>query len=244
MRLSFKRSDVLETIAEAVIRHGFMAVVLLSLAYLFWVYRGDGYTAGLILVLFVGGSAYFVRALWVAWGVRRVRLYKVRCPYCESIIELTAPPEVDFPCFGCNRLVPVQDSQVLSVNQVRCGYCNELNYYSEKTEVLLCENCNHEVPIAIGGDVLPRKKLPKGFAQQTDDQLYELVLVSDGGLKTEELIDTLQHMLAMNRNQVKHMLTELPATMLTGITKRKAEILQSQIGLKDAVAEFRPIEGS
>lgn len=244
MRLSFKRSDVFETIAEAAIRHGFMAVVLLSLGYLFWVYRGEGYTAGLILVLFVGGAVYFVRAVWVAWGARRVRLYKVRCPYCEAVIELTAPPDMDFTCTACVRLIPVVDHQVLSVSQVRCGFCNELNYYSDKTEVLLCENCNREVPIAVGGEVVARRKLPKGFAQEDDDQLYELVLVSDGGLKTEELIETLQQMLAMNRNQVKQMLSELPATMLTGITKRKAEILQAQLGLKDAVAEFRPIAGS
>jgi hypothetical protein len=48
-------------------------------------------------------------------------------------------------------------------------------------------------------------------------------------------------MLALNRNQVKQMLDELPVTMLTGITKKKAEMLQAQLSIHDGEAEIRPI---
>jgi hypothetical protein len=122
--------------------------------------------------------------------------------------------------------------------QVRCGFCNTLNYYSPKTEVLLCEDCNREVPISLDDSHTPKHI---AFARRDDDKLYELVLVSNGGRKTEDLISALQHMLALNRNQVKQMLDELPVTLLTGIPRMKAEMLQTQLSTNDAVAEFRPI---
>ena len=76
---------------------------------------------------------------------------------------LVAPPEEDFPCLRCIRMIPVVDGKPLAVSQVRCGYCNELNFYSDKTEVLLCEKCNHEIPIAFDDKGGPRKTIPAAF---------------------------------------------------------------------------------
>jgi hypothetical protein len=80
----------------------------------------------------------------------------------------------------------------------------------------------------------------KAYAVTDDDRLYELVLTGTGH-KNEELIASLQHMLALNRNQVKQMLSELPVAILTGISRKKAEMIQAQLSIHDGVAEFHPL---
>ena len=218
---------------------GLGGLVALAFAGILFKFKGEGAMIGLIIVLGILGFAALAYAIYCALQIRKVESVAVACCYCSFENKLTAPPSNDFTCQSCHRLIPVQDGQVLPVYQVRCGYCNELNYYSPKTEVLLCEQCNREVPIAVE-EGRERRTLPKGFAVQDDDSLYELVLVAHGH-KTEELISTLQQMLALNRNQVKQMLEELPVTLLTGITRRKAEMLQAQLHVSDAAAEFRAI---
>jgi hypothetical protein len=126
---------------------------------------------------------------------------------------------------------------------VRCGFCNALNYFSEKTDVLLCEECNHEVPISHEEGHIPKKRLATGFAVEDDDRPYELILVAHGP-KTDDLIQTLQTMLALNRNQVKQMLSELPVTLLTGIPKKKAEMLRAQLSIHEGAADCRPLDES
>jgi hypothetical protein len=44
--------------------------------------------------------------------------------------------------------------------------------------------------------------------------------------------------------KVKQMLDELPVTMLTGITKKKAEILQVQLSIHDGISEIRSMSGN
>lgn len=241
MERSQKRSDVVEILAEKVFRYGFLAAFGLGIGTVLLKYRGEGYTDGIIGVLLLGGFACLVNAIRNGLEIRKVKSFWVRCCYCDEVIKLTGIPTDDFPCPSCNRMVPVQEGHIMGVNQVRCGYCNALNFYSDKTEVLLCEECNREVPIS-QTESPAVKHLPKGFAREDDDQLYELRLISHGNHKTEELIEALQQTLALNRNQVKQMLTELPVTLLTGIPKRKAEILQTQLSLRDAVAEYTPIK--
>lgn len=240
MRRTLKRSDVLEIITEIALRFGLLGAGLLALGLLLWRYRGEGYTDGLIVVLVLAGAGLLVYAVRHAWKARGVRLFVVRCPYCNEKIRLTAPPVEDFSCTGCSRMVPVLDGAPLEIHQVRCGYCNALNYYSDKTELLLCEQCNHEVPISQheGGT---QRHVPKAYVVTEDDQMYELVLTA-AGPKTEEVIEALQHILAANRSQVKQMLESLPVTLLRGIPRRKAEILQTQLAVHDAVAEFTPIK--
>lgn len=234
-----RRSDVLEIIAERSLVFGLSGIVVMALATVLYVYRGDGYTAGLIVVLGLAGATCTVLALVSAFKIRKVTNYDVVCPYCEALNQLTDQPTEDFVCVECQRAIPVLDGQVIPVFQVRCGYCNALNYYNEKTEALICENCDHQIPIATAEGGL--KELPRGYAQVDDPNLYELVLLQPGN-RTEEVIDTLQRMLALNRNQVKQILEEVPITLLTGITRRKAEMLQAQLTVHEAASEFRVIQ--
>lgn len=237
-----RSSDVVEVHGEKAITFGIGGVIALLIATVLYIFRGDGMMMGFIWILGLGGVAAIGYAVYCATRIKKVDHVHVVCVYCEADNQLTDEPSEDFLCASCNRMIPVLEGKIIPVFQVRCGYCNSLNYYSAKTEVLLCEECNREIPIAVE-DGKPTKHLPKGFAVTDDDNLYELVLVADGH-KHEELIASLQHMLALNRNQVKQMLDDLPVTLLTGITRKKAEMLQAQLAASDGTAEFRPLPTS
>ncbi len=228
-----RSSDIVEGHSEKALSFGIGGIVALGLGALMIYYQGMLMYLGYILAL--GGIAAIIYAIYCAMQVRKVPTVSLVCPYCSSKNTLTAQPEVDFSCTSCHRLIPVQDGKMLPVFQVRCGFCNHLNYYSPKSIGLICEECDREIPIANEA-----KQGEKFFAQYThhdDDKLYELVLVGQGH-KTEELIQCLQHMLALNRNQVKDMLAAMPVTLLTGIPRKKAEMLSAQLALHDGKAEF------
>jgi hypothetical protein len=203
-------------------------------------YRGEGTLLNLAYVMLIAGVISLGYGLRRAISVRHITAVAYTCPYCEGITELTEIAKGDYSCVECNRMVPIVDGEVIPVHLVRCGYCNELNYYSEKTEFLVCEKCNHEIPIH-GDEQGSGKAVPKYYAITEDESLYELVLLAYSAGKSEELINCLQHMLALNRNQVKNMLQDLPVTLLTGITRRKAEMLQAQLGIHDGASEARSL---
>lgn len=171
---------------------------------------------------------------------RQVEGVRIECPFCQTQNELTKVPKDDFRCTHCNREVPVLDGNVLPVFQVRCGYCNHLNYYSEKSTGLICEECDRAIPLATD-DQSPVKKTMEAFTVQDDNQPYDLVLNS--APKSEEMISVLQHMLALNRNQVKDLLEDLPAVLLTGIPKKKAELLKAQISAHKGDASSKVSSG-
>lgn len=234
-------SDVIEIISEKAFYFYVTGLFFGAISTLLIVYRGQTHMfvpLGTILGLIAFSCIAY--ATYVAFQAKKVTREPVTCPFCETVNELVGNPDADFDCVNCHRMVPIRDGKVLEVMQVRCGYCNELNYYSEKTEALLCENCNHEIPIA-RDDTGPKKVIPAGFAVVDDEAMYELVLLSSGH-KEEELIATLQQMLALNRNQVKQMLNELPVTLLTGINRRKAEMLKAQLSIHEGEADFRQME--
>lgn len=233
-----RRSDVLEAIAERFLGFTVGGGLILAFDALLYRYRGQGYTIGLIWVLFLAGSVSVILGVFAVFQVRKVTNFDVDCPYCNSRNQLTEQPTEDFTCVHCHRLIPVVNGKVLPVFQVRCGYCNELNYYSDKSEALICENCDREIPISVSTE--HARNLPRGFTVQDDPHMYELVLVAPGP-KTEEVISALQHMLALPRAQVKQILSEVPVTLLTGIPRRKAEALQTQLSVHDAVAEYKAI---
>ncbi len=236
-----RASDVIEMISERSLSLLFGGIVSLALGGLLYKYRGQGYLIGLAATLIGFGVIAVVAAIYFALQVRKVTTHDLNCPFCEELNVLVDAPNDDFPCIKCNRMIPIADGKPMPVSQVRCGYCNELNFYSEKTEVLLCEKCNHEIPIAREDSGGPRKTIPAAFVVVDDEALYELSLVGQGH-KTEELIQALQHMLALNRNQVKNMLNEMPVTVLTGITRKKAEMLKAQLSIYEGEVEFHPME--
>ncbi len=235
-----RSSDVVEQFGMRALVAGLLGVISLIIAGVLFAFRGDGSTIGLIAVLGIAGVGSLGYAIYEWTQIKKVASVVVVCPYCQFKNRMTDQPRADFACGSCYRMIPVApDGQILGVSQVRCGFCNHLNYYSAKTEVLLCEDCNREVPISVEDGHTPKHI---AYARRDDDNLYELVLLSHGGHKTEELISALQHMLALNRNQVKQLLDELPVTLLTGIPRMKAEVLQAQLTVNDAVSEFRAIQ--
>lgn len=235
-----RRSDILESFGEQAVMFGISGLVLLGIGVIILAYNGFGaglQNLGWILAV-VGGAGVLFAGVQLAKS-NKVHGLDVACIYCDARNTFTEFPTEDFRCTACNRSVPIKDGKVLPVFQVRCGYCNTLNYYNEKTEVLICEECDHEIPIA-REDGKPVKHVMKAYAVTDDDRSYELVLTGTGH-KNEELIAALQHMLALNRNQVKQMLGELPVTILTGITRKKAEMIQAQLAIHEGVSEFHAL---
>lgn len=240
----FRSSDVVEVHGENALTYAAGAVAAFVFSGLMLRYEGSkGVFAPLAVIVLLIGLGLAGYATYRAFLIRKVRYVYYTCPYCETGNALTEEATGDFICIDCNRLIPVKDGKILEVHQVRCGFCNALNYFNEKTDVLLCEECNHEVPLAHDDGHIAKKKLASGYAVEEDDRPYELILVAHGP-KTEELITTLQQMLALNRNQVKDMLTELPVTLLTGIPKKKAQMLQAQLSIHDGAADTRPLDES
>lgn len=235
-----KTSDVIEARAEFGLEWLIGGLIALAIGVVLWIYRGEGTLIGLALVLLAGGAGASAYGSFILIKAKNVPSVDVVCSYCQKTNKLTAPPEEGFLCSFCHRRVPVRDGKPLPVFQVRCGYCNELNYYNETTEILICENCNHEIPIA-QEEGRPRKHLPRGFVAQEDTSLYELVLV-EANPRHEGQIGALQHILALNRNQVKEIMASTPAVLLTGIPRKKAEMLQAQLRVHEARAEIRQIQ--
>lgn len=210
-------------------------LILIVAAIVFYYQRAQGgIFSGLGVVLAIIGIGLFGYGLFRLNKVREVEDHRVECPFCQKTNVLTTAPESDFRCVHCNREVPVVDGKILNVYQVRCGYCNTLNYYSDKSTGLICESCDREIPIATD-EQTTAKKVFEAYTVHDDDQPYDLILVK--APDNNEMINCLQQMLALNRNQVKELLEELPQTLLTGIPKKKAELLTAQIAVHKGVAE-------
>jgi hypothetical protein len=231
-----RSSDIVEGHSERALTFGIMGIAALALGLLLYVFRGGGMLMGLVWILLLGGAGALIFAIYCVLQVRKVQSYTVECSYCHKKNNLVEEPQADFSCVHCHRMIPVQGGKALPVFEVRCGYCNDLNYYSSKTHVLLCESCNHEIPIAKDDGTIAHSR----FAVQDDTRLYELILIAHGP-ETQDLVQALQHVLALNRNQVKDMLTSLPVTLLTGIPKKKAEMLQAQLNMHGASTDARPL---
>lgn len=214
--------DIVEDLSARALLAAVGGVILIGLGGVMIAY-GTLKIAGILLSIIGAGAVGF--ALYAYLQTKKVGDVKVGCPYCKAFNQFTEAPKTDFACRHCYRMVPVENGLILEVNQVRCGFCNTLNYWSARSFGLICEGCSREIPIAglEGG----AKRL-ETFAYKSDDKPYDLVL-DQVGRPSEELIGTLQHMLALNRNQVKEILMNTPATLLTGIPKKKAELLAAQI---------------
>ncbi len=240
-----KTSDIVEQHSERAVLFAGGGFLLAGIAFFLIRYRGDGAFVPLGYVLSLGALGLFATAGYTIGKVRRVAAHTLDCPFCTERVSLSEPPgEVDVRCSGCNRMIPIHEGRIVPVSQVRCGFCNGLNHYSDKTDALLCEECNHEIPIQHEEGYVSKKSV-RGFAVVEDDALYELVLTdaddSAQGHHNEGLVAALQHMLALNRNQVKGLLDEVPVTLLQGITRMKADMLKAQLANHGATAEARPL---
>ncbi len=207
--------------------------VLLGIVMIYY----KGMAIGLGYVLLIGGLAATGYGIHQLVQFRKIPSFPVKCPFCQHKNDFTEEALADVRCESCQRMIPIFEGRILQVWQVRCGFCNHLNYYSEKSTGLICESCNRVVPIANEGG-LQAKATFEHYTVHDDDRPYNLILTDAGPSHNEELVTALQHMLALNRNQVKMMLEEMPVTLLTGIPKKKAELLKAQIEIHHGHAEM------
>lgn len=234
-------SDVVEAISERAIYFFLGGIGCGIVAGLLFRYKGDGMFLGLAWVAVLAAVGLIGYGVYILTGTRKLESFSIQCPICYESNELTTKPENDdVTCVACNHRIPILNGVVLPVQQVRCGFCSHLNYYSEKTELLICENCNREIPI-FQEEGKPQKHLPKGFVVIDDNTVYELVLTG-GSKQNEELVKTLQSMLALNRNQVRDILEDLPQVLLQGINRTKGDMLSAQIKLSNGEVELRPMQ--
>ncbi len=241
-----RRTDVIEAKAALAIPLVLGAICALGLSALLFIFRGDGMLLGLAWVLIVGAIAAIGYACYVGWLAKQEtsHSFAVECVYCHERIELLEPPgDEDVTCTQCHRLIPMKNSVPLPVFEVRCGFCNTLNFYSDKSQFLICENCDREIPITTAED-LPQKAIPKGYVVDEDNSPYEVTLdaIPNAEHPGEDLIGCLQHMLALNRTQVKDLLANLPTTLLVGIPKKKAEMLRAQLTAHGATANYTQVK--
>ena len=241
-----KRSDVIEGRWEKAITWSVFGILSILLGLLLYFYNDNWFEflsfKGLDLrpgaYPFLGlGAIFLMYAASRVVGGKRVKTYLAACPYCGHDAEFAEEPMSDFICDECGRRVPVTNGKVLDVTGVRCGFCGSLNFMSEKTKVLICEECDREIPL-LDPNTGEMRHVAKGYARTDDTTMYDLVLVRVGRDK-EPLINSLQHILAMTRNQVKDLLDDLPATLIKGVNRRKGEMLRAQIEANDGETELK-----
>jgi hypothetical protein len=228
-----RSSDVVEGHSEHAVMAWIGGAILLAIGFVLFLFRGEGTFTILSVMLLTGGTCAVLYGFYAAMQVRKVTSHEVTCPYCNTKVSLLSAPDRDVSCRSCLRMIPIVDGKPIKVTQVRCGYCNALNYYSDKTIALLCEECNHEIPVSRADGQTAHSR----FAVQDDDKTYELRLIAFEHA-SEELVAALQQSLALNRNQVKQILQELPCTLLTGIPRKKAEMLSAQFTRHGATCQY------
>ncbi|HXH60783.1 MAG TPA: hypothetical protein VNI20_05435 [Fimbriimonadaceae bacterium] len=208
----------------------FIAIVLFS-------YHAPS-TIGLRWVMLLASVGALGYGIWQLSLISKITTFDIVCPFCDGKNIFTEQPMDDVRCDHCNREIPIVNGRLLKVFQVRCGYCNALNWYSEKSTGLICEECDRVIPISTEEGQEATAAFTT-FSRQDDDAPYNLMLI-DAGPKHEEIIPVLQKMLALNRNQVKDIIDEVPVILLQGIPKKKADLLAAQIGAHDGRAKVAP----
>lgn len=237
-----------EIVREELASNAFLSIVpglfvtLIASVMLFYQLTQVGTSSALLpvsIVLLIIGVGLIGFGIYKASQVKKVAVFKIDCPFCEKTNELTDEPKSDFRCVHCNREVPIENGVILAVFQVRCGFCDHLNFYSEKSTGLICEECDRAIPIATDEET-HAKKIFENYTIHDDDHPYDLII--NKAPNSEDMVKTLQTMLALNRNQVKDIIEDLPQTLLTGIPKKKAELLAAQISMHKGEAEIKMSE--
>lgn len=181
----------------------------------------------LAYVLLAMGAAAIIYGVMQLVKMRKVTDISIPCPFCSERNFFTDMPNDDVRCTSCLREIPIADGKVLEVFQVQCGKCSGLNYYTEKSTGLICEFCDSVIPIATD-DGPDAAQTFERFTAHDPGQPVDLYL-QDPGPHREKMIEVLQKMLSLNRNQVKEIIDEVPSLLLIGIAAKKAEYLAQDI---------------
>ncbi|MBX3097495.1 MAG: hypothetical protein KF812_11580 [Fimbriimonadaceae bacterium] len=235
-----RSSDVQEVFGVRALAAGIGGLILLAIGIVAFMYMGPG-GIGLAIVLTLAGVGLIIYAIVNMAKIRQVPSFPITCPYCNEKNSFNEKPLSDVRCTKCLRMVPITDGRILNVTQVRCGFCNALNWYSERSVGLICEDCNREIPISTADGSVGHTALG-AYAAHDESGTFDLVLTS-GDPHNENLVSALQHMLALNRNQVKDILEALPATLLVGVPKRKADMLAAQLRVHEGGTDVQPHQG-
>jgi len=233
-----RSSDLVETYVARALGIGALAVVFIALSVVMFVNRGDSGLA-LAIVLAVIGFGLLGYAIYSFVRSRGVTSHVVKCPMCGANNGFLQAPQSDVTCQECHRMIPIENGAILPLKQVSCGSCGESNWYSDRTKVLLCESCGREIAIARPGGDTTWDGHPV-YAVQDDTRPYEVVLLAYGQ-DSDGLIDHLQHTLGRNRLQIKELLGQLPAVVVTNVPRQKAEILRNELSHRGAAVEARPL---
>ena len=231
-----RSSDVVETYVARALGIGALALVVLGAGAVMYFYRGDMGLA-LAVVLLVIGSLLLAYALFCLAKTRAVSAFTLVCPMCGAKNGFEEFPKQDVTCAECHRKIPIENGAILPLKQISCGACQEANWYSDHTKTLLCESCGREIAIA-----RPDQEASPMYAVQDDARPYELVLTAyEPG--HDDLADALQHLLGLNRAQVRAILSELPSVILTNVPRQKAEMVRNDLARTGAALEARPVGG-
>jgi ribosomal protein L7/L12 len=201
-------------------------VILLIIGIIIIAYKSEA-MVGLAWVLVAAGVGLIGYGIYNLTQMKKIVEEAILCPFCHEKNTFSMKPMSDVRCDKCLRQIPIVNGVILRVFQVQCGFCQSLNYYSEKSTGLICENCDRVIPIAVDESHAPAASFDR-FAAKEDSNLYDFIL-ADPGHKHEQMIAVLQKMLALNRNQVKQLMDEAPVVLLTGIPSRKVEMLSREI---------------
>lgn len=234
-----RRSDIAESDIEKGLYWLGGAVGLAVVGFLVYSYAIKHAVVGIAFILLTVTALGF--AISEFYRVKKIPVVKVRCPYCNAASEFLETPKSDFTCQECHRRVAVDNGRILDVIEVKCGFCGSLQRFSERTEVALCEDCDHEIPLA-SSPTGEMRHMARGMAVEDDTKPYDLILI-EPGTRMEEVTNNLQRVLALNRPQVKAILDQLPATLLTGVPKRKAQMLSDELTRLGARMESRVTAG-
>lgn len=233
-----RSSDLVETYVARALGVGALAVVFIGFSVFMYINRGDSGMA-LAVVLGVIGFGCLAYALYSFAKSRGVTSHNVKCPMCGAVNGFLEQPLTDVTCQECHRMIPIENAAILPLKQVSCGSCQESNWYSDRTKVLLCEACGREIAIARPGGDTTWDGHPT-YAVQDDTRPYEVVLLAFGH-DNDGLIELLQHTLGQNRVQIKELLSQLPSVIVTNVPRQKAEILRNELSHRGAAVEARPI---
>ncbi len=220
-----RSSNVREELSQRAFFGFIPGIVIVAVAGLMIAYK----TAWMMLayVLLIIGAAALAYGIAQLFKMRKVTDISISCPFCSERNFFTIMPDDDVRCTSCLREIPVADGKVLAVFQVQCGKCSGLNYYTEKSTGLICEFCDSVIPIATDEGPDAAQTFEK-FTAHDPGQPVDLYL-SDPGPHREKMIEVLQKMLSLNRNQVKEIIDEVPSILLIGIPAKKAEYLVQDI---------------
>ena len=201
-------------------------IILLIVGIIIFAYRSAA-MVGLAGVLCVAGLGLIGYGIYNLTQMKKIVEEGIICPFCQERNTFSAKPMSDVRCDKCLRQIPIVNGVILRVFQVQCGFCQTLNFYSEKSTGLICESCDRVIPIAVDETHQPAASFDK-FAAKEDTNVYDFIL-ADPGHKHEQMIAVLQKMLALNRNQVKQLMDEAPVVLLSGIPSRKVDMLSREI---------------